>query len=85
MLAEAEALVARFSVVGRFDRRRAVAALAAKPGRCAWAGGRCAKHAVVGDGSEEPRMPDLPAACPDCGRPVAWFVVVLVGVDASRL
>lgn len=60
-------------------------ALAAKPGRCRWAGGRCVKHAVIGDGSDDPPMPELPAVCGGCGKPTLWRVVVLVGVDAARL
>lgn len=71
----------RRGLAGRLDRL----AVAAKPGGCVWAGGRCVKYGVVGDGSLEPPMPDLSSVCPDCGRPVAWSVVVLPGVDASRL
>ena len=66
---------------GRLDRL----ALAARPGRCRWVGGRCAKDALVGDGSDDPPMPNLPSVCPDCGRPVLWRVVVVCGVDVSRV
>ena len=62
-------------------------ARAVRPGRCHWVGARCVQHAVVGYGSEDPSMPELPATRADCGRPVLWqvVVVVLLGVDASRL
>lgn len=59
--------------------------LAAKPGRCQWQGGRCVQQAVVGDGSDDPPMPELPAVCGACGRPIVWRVTVLVGVAVDRL
>ena len=71
----------RAGLARRLDRL----VLASKPGRCAWAGGRCVRHAVVGDGSLDPPEPELPAICAACRRPVAWSLVVLPGVDASRI
>lgn len=56
-----------------------------RPAACWSAGSACTKHELVGDGSDDPPMPDLPATCADCGRAILWRVIVLPGVDASRI
>lgn len=56
-----------------------------RPPGCFSEGGTCTKYRVVGDGSDDPPMPDLPATCDGCGRPIFWRVTVVCGVDVSRV
>ena len=56
-----------------------------KPVGCHWGAGCCVRHEVVGDGSEDPPLPHFPKMCPDCGRERSYRLIVLIGVDASRI
>ena len=56
-----------------------------RPSGCVGRGRTCHHVVVAGDGSLEPPIPDLPATCPRCGRPVRALIVTLAGVDASLI
>lgn len=66
---------------GRLDRLETV--WHRRPEGCFSDGPTCAKHALVGDGSDDPPMPDLPATCAGCGRPTFWQITVVCGVDVG--
>ena len=65
----------------RLDRVRA----RLRPATCSSAGPVCEQVRLIGDGTEDPPVPRLPATCRRCGRPISWEVVVLAGVDVDLL
>ncbi len=56
-----------------------------RPSTCGPDGRHCRWVRLVGDGSEDPPVPDLPATCRHCGRPTEWQIVRLLGVDVTQL
>jgi hypothetical protein len=56
-----------------------------RPASCWSRGPRCWQTVLVGDGSDDPPVPELPAVCPDCSRPMRWQFVILAGTDVARL
>lgn len=56
-----------------------------RPVTCYSQGSLCDQVRLVGDGSLDPPMPDLPAICRHCGRPTRWETIVLIGVDVDLL
>lgn len=69
----------------RLGLRRVRLALSAWPGRRRWHGGRCVKHARVGDGSDDPPEPELTTVFAYGGKPFSWRIVGLVGIDTAWL
>ncbi len=56
-----------------------------RPVSCFSGGSHCTMYALVGDGSDNPLEPQLPARCPACGRPHLHRMVRLIGVDVARI
>ncbi len=69
------------NILTRLDRVRE----RLRPVTCFSEGPLCQRTELVGDGSEDPALPVLPATCRHCGRPTRWEIVILAGVDVSRL
>lgn len=56
-----------------------------RPVGCFSSGSHCTTFLLVGDGSDDPPTPELPARCPACGRPHLHHIVRLIGVDVARI
>lgn len=56
-----------------------------RPVSCFSPGSQCVRYVLVGDGSDDPPEPELPARCPACGRPADHQLVVLVGVNVDAI
>ena len=69
------------ALVVRLDR----VAQRLRPPACRGDGTVCEQTRLVGDGSDEPPVPELPAVCAACGRPIRWQLVVVAGVDVGLI
>lgn len=56
-----------------------------RPVDCFSDGDLCTKYWLVGDGSDDPPEPEVPATCAACGRATTTTLVIVAGVDMSRL